>query len=100
VWIGVRRELLLAAHAARATLVSVERIQDESLLADERMAAGTIPALYVSALAQVSEGAWPVGLADCYEPDRAHLREYVELAASAEGFQTWMTRHVYREHAA
>lgn len=100
VWIGVRRELMLAAHAARETLVTVERIQDESLLEDERMAAGTIPSLYVSALAQVREGAWPVGLADCYEPDRAHLREYVALAGSAEGFQDWMTRHVFREHAA
>lgn len=100
VWIGVRRELMLAAHASRATLVSVERIQDESLLDDERMAAGTLPALYVSALAQVHDGAWPVGLADCYEPDRAHLREYVQLAASREGFATWMTRHVHGERAA
>lgn len=100
VWIGLRRELMLAAHASRATLVSVERIQDESLLDDERMAAGTIPSLYVSALTQVRDGAWPVGLAGNYEPDRAHLREYVELAASREGFATWMARHVHGERAA
>ena len=32
VWVGVRRELMLMAHAARETVVTVERIQDESLL--------------------------------------------------------------------
>ena len=100
VWIGVRRELMLAAHAARETLVTVERVQDECLLDDEAMAAGTIPALYVSALAQVDQGAWPVGLAGCYEPDRAHLRDYVTLAATREGFAHWMTRHVHHGRAA
>jgi glutaconate CoA-transferase subunit A len=100
VWIGVRRELMLAAHAARTTLVTVERVQDASLLEDEAMAAGTIPALYVSALAEVREGAWPLGLAGCYDADHAHLREYVELAANDDGFQAWLARHVQRERAA
>ena len=90
VWIGLRRELMLAAHAARTTHVTVERIQEHSLLDDEAMAAGTIPGLYISSIAQVDQGAWPVGLAGCYEADRAHLREYVELAASDAGFDAWM----------
>jgi glutaconate CoA-transferase subunit A len=68
----------------------VERIQERSLLDDEAMAAGTIPGLYISSIAQVDQGAWPVGLAGCYEADRAHLREYVKLAASDEGFDAWM----------
>ncbi len=100
VWIGVRRELMLAAHAARDTLVSVERVQEHSLLEDEAMAAGTLPALYVSAIAEVPRGAWPVGLAGCYEPDRAALREYAEQAASEDGFRQWMRRHVLHERAA
>ena len=50
VWIGVRRELMLMAHAARTTLVTVEEVVDD-LLADDQVAAGTIPALYVSAIA-------------------------------------------------
>jgi len=90
VWIGLRRELMLAAHAARATHVTVERIQERSLLDDEAMAAGTIPGLYISSIAQVEQGAWPVGLAGCYEADRGHLREYVKLAASDEGFDAWI----------
>ena len=52
VWIGVRRELMLMAHAARTTLVTVEEIVEDDLLADDRSAAGTIPALYVSAIAE------------------------------------------------
>ena len=47
----------------RTTLVTVEEITDDDLLADDRMAAGTIPALYVSRdRARRARGAWPVGL--------------------------------------
>ncbi len=100
VWVGVRRELMLAAHAARDTFVTVERIQDARLLDDEAMAAGTLPALYVSGIAEVPEGAWPVGLAGCYEADRAALREYAEQAATDEGFVEWMRHHVTEVAAA
>ncbi len=61
VWIGVRRELMTMAHASRRTLVTVEEIAEDDLLADDRTAAGTIPALYVTAIAEAREGAWPVG---------------------------------------
>ena len=94
VWIGLRRELMLAAHAARETYVTVERIQEHSLLDDEAMAAGTIPGLYISAIAEVAKGAWPVGLAGCYEADRAYLRNYATLAATDEGFDSWINDHL------
>lgn len=100
VWVGVRRELMLAAHASRETLVTVEEVRETSLLDDEAMAAGTLPALYVTALAQVSEGARPVGLGGCYEPDRGRLEEYVQAAASEDGFQRWMQHHVLARRAA
>jgi glutaconate CoA-transferase subunit A len=100
VWVGVARELMLAAHAARETYVTVEHIQEQSLLDDENMAAGTISALYISAVAEVRQGAWPVGLAGCYDEDRAHLRDYVELAASDEGFAAWMKNTAAIERAA
>ena len=57
VWVGRRRELMTLAHAAAETLVTVERIQEESLLAEESRAAGVIPALYVSAVAEALAGA-------------------------------------------
>lgn len=80
VWIGVRRELMLMAHAAAVTLVTVERIEDRDFLADPETAAGTIPALYVTAVAEVPNGAWPVGLVGEYPPDAEALAAYVREA--------------------
>ena len=97
VWIGVRRELMLMAHAAHVTLVSVEAVCDENLLADDRLAAGTIPALYISALAQAANGAWPLGLFGRYAPDHAHLRRYVEMAATADGFERYLRQYVHKQ---
>lgn len=90
VWIGVRRELMTAAHAAKATLVTVEEIVEGDLLADDRWAAGAIPALYITALAAAKNGAWPVGLRGRYPADAAHLQRYVEMAQTAEGFRRYV----------
>jgi glutaconate CoA-transferase subunit A len=90
VWIGVRRELMTMAHAARMTLVTAETITDDDLLADDRTAAGTIPALYVTAVAEAPEGAWPVGLRGCYPADGPHLQLYAEAARTAEGFRRYL----------
>jgi glutaconate CoA-transferase subunit A len=94
VWIGVRRELMLMAHAARTTLVTVEEVAAGDLLADDRSAAGTIPALYVSAIAQAPRGAWPVGLRGVYPADLAHLRRYAEEARSEQGFEHYLDAFV------
>ena len=95
VWIGVRRELMLVAHAAKSTLVSVEAITDDDLLTDERMAAGTIPALYVTARAHAERGAWPLGLWGQYPADTTHLKAYADLAATEEGFARYIRDHVF-----
>jgi glutaconate CoA-transferase, subunit A len=100
VWIGVRRELMRMAHASRTTLVTVEEITDRDLLADDRTAAGTIPALYVFALAEAPRGAWPVGLRQRYPADREHLRLYAELAASEAGFARYQGEFVLDRVAA
>ena len=94
VWLGARRELVTMAHAARETLVTVEEVRPGDLLADETLAAGTLPALYVTALAEAPQGAWPLGLAGRYEADRARLADYARLAASEEGFAAYCARHV------
>jgi glutaconate CoA-transferase subunit A len=91
VWIGVRRELMLMAHASRATYVTVERIEDDTdFLADPAIAAGTIPSLYVSALSVVPNGARPVGLPDAYGPDVDALATYAAAAKTAAGFKAWL----------
>ncbi|HYM30702.1 MAG TPA: CoA-transferase [Candidatus Cybelea sp.] len=86
VWIGRHRELMTMAHASKATLVTVEDIRDESLLADEAMAAGVIPALYISGVAEAKRGARPLGLWDRYGSEDEFLRAYVERAATRDGF--------------
>ena len=100
VWLGRRRELLTMAHAARRTLVSVEEIVDDDLLADEVIAAGTLPALYVEAIALAPGGAQPLGLEGVYEADRAMLADYAEMARSADGFAWWLDRFLTTKAAA
>ena len=57
---------LAMAHAAKETLVTVEEIVDGDLLAEDEAAAGTIPALYISAIAEARSGAWPPPLPHAY----------------------------------
>ncbi len=100
VWLGRRRELVTMAHAARRTLVTVEEIVDDDLLADEVVAAGTLPALYVEAIALAPGGAQPLGLEGVYEADRAMLVDYAEMAQSADGFARWLDRFLATKAAA
>jgi glutaconate CoA-transferase, subunit A len=100
VWIGVRRELMRMAHAAKTTLVTAEEITDDDLLADDRTAAGTIPALYVTAIAEARRGAWPVGLRRSYPADLEHLRRYAELARDEAGFARYVDEFVLESIAA
>lgn len=99
VWIGVRRELMTAAHAAKATLVTIEENYEGDLLADDRWAAGTIPALYISALAVAKSGAWPVGLRGHYPADAAHLQRYVEMAQTEDGFRRYLEETILESPA-
>ena len=96
VWIGNRRECAQLAHASTTTLVTVEEIFDGNLMEDERMIGGTIPPLYVEAVAHVPNGAWPVGLTGRYERDRAHLRDYAVAAKTDAGFDDYLARHVLK----
>lgn len=100
VFIGRRRELATIAHAAKRTLVTVERIVEGNLLEDERLAAGTISATYIEAVAVAARGAWPIALLDEYGTDGAHIAEYARLARSEDGFRTYLERHVLHEGAA
>lgn len=92
VWIGNRRELVIMAHAARGSLVTVEEIFDGDLVADDRLSAGAVPALYIDAVAHAPKGAWPLALTGCYDEDSAHLGEYTKAARSADGFADYLGR--------
>jgi glutaconate CoA-transferase subunit A len=96
VFIGRRRELMTMAHAAERSFVTVEDIVEDDFLADESIAGGVIPALYVSAVVEAKAGAWPLGLWGVYGPDEAQLRDYAARAKTEEGFReilaSWPTR--------
>lgn len=90
VWIGRRRELMTMAHASAASLVTVETIEDRDFLADEETAAGTLASLYVTAIAEAKNGAWPQGLTSHYDRDADHIRAYAEAAKTEEGFRQYL----------
>ena len=100
VFIGVRRECMMMAHAAKAAFITVEEIVDGDLAHAHETASGTIPGLYVSAIAEVKEGAWPQGIPGGYGPDLAHIGRYVEMARSEEGFAQYLQETVLGAEAA
>ncbi|MDP6078740.1 MAG: CoA-transferase [Arenicellales bacterium] len=100
VWVGIRRELMTMAHAAESTLVTVEEIVSDSLLADERTAAGVIPSMYIHGVSVVEKGAWPVGLWGCYAADHDHLQDYVRRAITMEGFNEYLSAYGHESAAA
>ena len=97
VWIGRRRELATMAHASASALVTVEAVEDRNFLEDEETAAGTLGAMYVTAIATAEKGAWPQGLTGLYERDTDHIRAYAEQAKTAEGFADYLKAHVLNE---
>ncbi len=91
VFIGRWRELLTLAHAARQTLVTVEAITDRDLMEDVDLSPGVIPALYVTSIAQVPHGAWPVRFGDHYPTDQEAVGRYVAAARTEAGFRDWLS---------
>ncbi len=100
VWVGRRRELIMMAHAATQSFVTVEEIRDVDLMADETLAAGALSSLYVSAIAEAKAGAWPLALPGSYEADETALRRYANLAATEDGFARYLDETVFARYAA
>ncbi len=100
VWVGRQRELVTMAHASERTIVTVEKIHDGNLLADKTLAAGTLPGFYVDTVAVVERGCWPLPLPEYYAWDVEHLKEYVKLAATDEGFAAYLDKYVHERRAA
>ena len=99
VWVGVRREQMLMAHAAKTTYVTVEEIIEGNIMEDLQLKAAAIPGIYINAIAEAKNGAWPIGIPGGYDSDHQHLKGYVELAQTAEGFDQYMNEHIYNSKA-
>lgn len=93
VYVGRQHELKLLAHAARASLVTVERIVEGNLLEQDELAAATLNGLYVTAIAPAPRGAAPSFLSGHYAFDQSAMAAYAKSAGSAEGFSSWLATH-------
>jgi glutaconate CoA-transferase, subunit A len=90
VWVGRRRELATAAHAAKGSLVSFEERRKGDMLDDELFAPGVISSVYVSGLAHAPRGAWPLGMQGLYDIDDVHVSQYAKAARTREGFLNYL----------
>jgi glutaconate CoA-transferase subunit A len=100
VWIGRQRELAMMAHAAKRTVVTVEKIVDDDIFADPVLAAGALAGFYVESVAVAPRAAWPRRVPQHYAADGEHLADYVRLAATPEGFAAYLDRYVHARRAA
>ena len=99
-WVGRRRDLFTLAHASAKSVATAEKLYDGNLLAAETMAAATIPAFYIAAVALAPRGAWPLKMTGLYGEDTTHLVDYIKSAATEEGFRNYLDRHVFVRRAA
>jgi glutaconate CoA-transferase, subunit A len=90
VWVGRRRELATAAHAAAQSLVTYEELKKGDMLEDEILAPGVISSVYVGGIAHAPRGAWPLGVPGVYGPDDTHLSQYAKAAKTRDGFQRYL----------
>ncbi len=90
VFIGRQRDLLVMAQASVETLVTVEAVTDEDLMADPARSPGVIPAIYITAVALAARGAQPLKFLEAYPADEAVLSNYARMARTSEGFDTWL----------
>jgi glutaconate CoA-transferase subunit A len=100
VWVGRRRELFVMAHASAKTVVTVEEIREGNLLEDETLAGATLASFYVEAVAVARNGTWPLKFGSLAAEDTAHLREYMRLAETEDGFRQYLDRYVHERRAA
>ncbi|HOB92574.1 MAG TPA: CoA-transferase [Aquabacterium sp.] len=92
VWVGRDRDRLLAAHAADTVLVTVDERVPGHFFADPALAAGTIPAALITALAVVPGGCWPMTLDGGCDLDA--VRRYQQAARTDEGFADYLAGFV------
>lgn len=91
VWIGKSRELMTMAHAARKTLVTVEALSEDDLLADPTRGPATIPAHYIDAVVHVENGCWPIGLSGHRLTDASAMTRYAHMAKTDAGFEEYLS---------
>jgi len=67
------------------------------MLEDELLAPGVLSATYVTGVAHAPNGAWPLGIADVYGIDDAHLALYARAAKTQAGFDKYLEEFVWSQ---
>ena len=67
---------------------------------DGRYLSGTIPPIYVSAVAHTPGGALPVYSPETGAIDHKHMKTYATAAKTEDGFRDYLERHVMRARQA
>jgi len=94
VWVGRERDLVTMAHASAQTLVTVERRYAGNLYNDPTLAAGTLSAFYITAVAESAEGCKPLGLPGHYGEDAEHLRAYALASRGDATFAAYLDQYL------
>ena len=89
-------EDILMAKAAKKVIVSVEEIIPHEAVKQEPFNTA-IPYFYVSAVVHAPKGAYPTSCDAYYNYDDEHIKEYVTLAKSEEGFKEYLKKYVFRQ---
>jgi glutaconate CoA-transferase subunit A len=91
-------EDVLMAQSARRVILTAERIVDgAAFLFDPSLAA--ISSLYVDAVVEVTNGAWPFGCASLYEPDLDFMAGLVRSGKSDQSAAAWIDEHLLQPSA-
>ncbi len=93
---GSHFEDLLMIQAARRVILTAERIVDGSAFESDPSRA-TISALYVDAVVDAPNGAWPFGLAGEYEPDVEFMNKLVSVGKNADDTNAFIEQEILRK---
>lgn len=86
-------EDVMVAQASRRTIVTVEEIVDK--VTPEDTSGQFISSINVTAVVHAPNGAHPSGVPGRYERDDAHIRRYLDAAASDEAFTAYLDEFVH-----
>jgi glutaconate CoA-transferase subunit A len=84
---------LVMTRACDRIIVTVERVVSHETVRRSAYL-NQIPAFRTSCIVEAPWGAHPCSMQGFYDVDRAHFREYVQAAASAETFAAYLERYV------
>lgn len=90
---GYPVEAVILAEASRHVIVTAEEIVDRL---DEKHAVGTfIPSILVDTVVHAPFGSHPAGMIGRYEPDRSHMKQYVEASRDDAAFAVYLKTFVF-----